>query len=132
MLLTVVSLGHTLILEKYSKKGDYRERGYVFKCQIIISVVFQIRMDEIPLFFQCTQDRSLPFLYALTYIFHPRPMSQFCEHNTCSKDYLKHGLVTATQQAHGEHLLSSNPVIFLIRHQAGCHITGNVGLEHQT
>lgn len=39
MLLTVVSLGHNLILEKYSKKGDYRERGYVFKCQIIISVV---------------------------------------------------------------------------------------------
>lgn len=49
MLLTVVSLGDNLIFEKYSKKGDNKQRGYIFYSgQIIISVVFQVRMDEIP------------------------------------------------------------------------------------
>lgn len=54
--------------------------------QIIISVVLQSRVNEIPFLVLSNLYQSV----CPTYFFHPRPMLEFLAYNTCSKGYLKH------------------------------------------
>lgn len=132
MLLLVASLGQNLTFEKYSKRGDNCKRRCIFT---VVKSLFLLssRLRWIRFFSsssQSIQGKSLLFQYALTYFFHPRPVSQFLAYSTCPKDF-KYCLEMVVQQAHGEFLLNSEPMNFLTRHHGCCHTTGNNRLKHE-
>lgn len=133
MLLHVVFLGHNLTLEKYSKKGDDRERGCIF---MVVRSLFLLSSRLGWMRFlssvlskhpgQISTTSVCPYLFFSIQGLYHTSWHLILVQKSISRLFKNGGPV-----GHGELLLNSEPLNFLTRHQGCCQTTGNTGLKNQ-